>query len=159
MTWLLRCENGGQLLFWAGLCFYGVFVLMLWQRDFGPVDVNTGAILTLSTLAFGESSIGFAAWCTTQADHHNKEDWARWMMWCRPIVVVHVAFLWILAVYFGHAAPLDAVLIGLALCVFALGKTLPGVNTSGRLGNGLLIFSIAIPCLAVGLLGRAFGSL
>lgn len=157
LVWLKAGINDGQALFWAGIGLYVIFVLLLWENNFAPINVQMGAVMTLSVLAFSEASVKFATWCATQEDHPHKADLARWATWARPFIGIHIAFAWILALYFGHAAPLDAILIGLALCMFGLAKTLPGINISGRLGNGILLVSIALPCFMVAGIGHAFG--
>lgn len=155
--WLKGGIQGGQLIFWMGVGLYAVFVLMLWQSNFAPVDVQTGAILTLSVLAFCEASIKFGGWCADQEAHPHKADWLKWASWARPFALVHLMFAWIVAFSFGYAAPLDAILVGLALVIFGLAKTLPGVNISGVFGNVLLLVSIALPCFIVAGMGHAFG--
>ena len=155
--WLQGAVFDGRQFFWAASALYGVFCWMFVARGYAPLDASTGAVLALSVLAFGEASVRFAQWCAVNDGHPHKTDWARWARWGRPIIAAHVAVVWLAVAASGAVPSFSAMLIAAAAVVFGLAQTLPGLRVHGKLANGLLLASVAIPCLVVAAAGHLGG--
>jgi hypothetical protein len=155
--WLSGGVRDGRQFFWGGCALYGTFCWMFIAREYAPINAQTGAVLTLCVLALGEASVRFAEWCSSEQGHPSGGEWARWALWGRQVIALHVLVAWVCIVWFQGLPPLNAVLVALASITFGLAKTLPGLTIKGRVANTLLVALIAIPCLLVAAVGCAFG--
>jgi hypothetical protein len=156
LKWLRAGFKDGQSLFWAGIVFFAAYELMLSVGGYEPKEVSSLSILTLGFLAFGECTIQCASWLLAKGELPDDTDLVKWIMWGRPIIAVNLVMFWLLIVQFDGKAPLDAILITLALGFFGLSKTLYGTKFDGGLGSALLGVVVALPFLLIAGIEKLF---